>query len=87
MLRSLVRQPCFLVFSWKFNDGISFSPGSCAGTVVAACRDPSSAADLHALGSMAGNEKGKLDVVRMDIEDQASLEAATEHVKSAYGVR
>lgn len=58
----------------------------CAGTVVAACRDPSSAADLHALGATAGNED-RLDVVRMDIEDQASLEAAAEHVKSAHGVR
>lgn len=59
---------------------------SYAGTVVAACRDPSSATDLHALGRTAGNEN-RLDVVKMDIEDQASLEAAAEHVKSAYGVR
>eukprot|EP00903_Cladosiphon_okamuranus_P007597 g7368.t1 len=54
------------------------------GMVVAACRDPSSAADLHALRTAAGNEH-RLDVVRMDIEDQVSLEAAAEHVKSAYG--
>ncbi|CAM9160128.1 unnamed protein product [Ectocarpus sp. 4 AP-2014] len=54
------------------------------GTVVAACRDPSSAADLHALGRIAGNEK-RLDVVKMDIEDQASLETAAEHVRSTYG--
>lgn len=53
--------------------------------MVAACRDPSSAADLHSLRAAAGNED-RLDVVRMDIEDQASLEAAAEHVKSAYGV-
>lgn len=53
--------------------------------MVAACRDPSSAADLHALGTAAGNED-RLDVVEMDIEDQASLEAAAEHVKSAHGV-
>eukprot|EP00752_Nemacystus_decipiens_P003183 g2945.t1 len=54
------------------------------GTVVAACRDPSSAADLLALGTKAGNED-RLDVVKMDIEDQTSLEAAAEHVKSAHG--
>lgn len=58
---------------------------SSAGTVVAACRDPSSATDLHALGSTAGKDS-RLDVVKMDIEDQASLEAAAEHVKNAYGV-
>ena len=63
-----------------------FSSASCAGKVVAACRDPSSAVDLNGLGGMAGNEN-RLDVVRMDIEDQASLETAAEHVKSKYGVR
>lgn len=52
---------------------------------MAACRDPSSAVDLHALGTAAGNGD-RLDVVKMDIEDQASLEAAAEHVKSAHGV-
>lgn len=35
---------------------------------------------------MAGNEN-RLDVVRMDIEDQASLESAAEHVKIEHGVR
>lgn len=59
---------------------------ACAGKVVAACRDPSSAVDLHTLAGMAGNEN-RLDVVRMDIEDQASLESAAEHVKNEHGVR
>lgn len=53
--------------------------------MVAACRDPSSAVDLHALGTAAGNGD-RLDVVKMDIEVQSSLEAAAEHVKSAHGV-
>lgn len=55
------------------------------GTVVAACRDPSSAVNLHALKRMAGNET-RLDLVKMDIEDQASLESAAEYTKSKYGV-
>lgn len=55
------------------------------GTVVAACRDPSSAANLHALKRMAGNEN-RIDLVKMDIEDQTSLESAAEYVKSKYGV-
>ncbi|CAM9535040.1 unnamed protein product, partial [Hapterophycus canaliculatus] len=54
------------------------------GTVVAACRNPSSAKDLHALGQLAGNQN-RLDVVQMDIEDQASLDTAAEHVKRTYG--
>lgn len=57
-----------------------------AGTVIAACRDPSSAADLHTLKGVEGN-KDRLDLVQMDIKDQASVESAAEHTKTKHGVR
>lgn len=55
------------------------------GTVVAACRDPSSAGHLHALQAVADN-KARLDILKMDIEDQSSVESAADHTKHKYGV-
>ena len=52
---------------------------------MAACRDPSSAEHLHELKATADFE-GRLDIVRMDIKDQASVEAAADHMKNTFGV-
>lgn len=79
-----MRSPEILMLLSMYVSSFLFFP--CLGTVVAACRDPSSALDLLALEKIAGNED-RLDVVRMDIKDQASLDIAAEHVKTSYGVR
>ncbi|CAM9128777.1 unnamed protein product [Choristocarpus tenellus] len=53
------------------------------GIVVAACRNPDQAEMLHHLHRLEGN-KGRLDIVQMDVIDQSSIDEAAEHVKSQH---
>lgn len=53
--------------------------------MVAACRDPSSAADLNDLATAPEN-KGRLEIVELDVTEQASVEHAAEYVKANHGV-
>lgn len=53
--------------------------------MIAACRDPSSAENLRQLGESSGNEE-RLDVVKLDVTDQASVERVAEHAKDKHRV-
>jgi NAD(P)-dependent dehydrogenase (short-subunit alcohol dehydrogenase family) len=53
--------------------------------VLATCRSPSSASSLMALQSQYGRER--LEVLRLDVQDDESIESAGTFVESRYGGR
>lgn len=56
------------------------------GTVVACCRSPENASSLDAIKmSLPENERSRLQIQKLDIEDQSSIEEAAEAIKSTYG--
>ena len=56
------------------------------GTVVACCRSPENASSLDAIKmSLPENKRSRLQIQKLDIEDQASIEKAAEAIKSTYG--
>ena len=57
-------------------------PAAAGGHVVATCRDPDNATALHALKAAYPN---RLTVVRLDVEDSASIASAAETIGAAHG--
>jgi NAD(P)-dependent dehydrogenase (short-subunit alcohol dehydrogenase family) len=56
------------------------------GTVVACCRAPENAPALEAIKmSLPEDERSRLQVQKLDIEDQSSIEEAAESIKSKFG--
>ena len=56
------------------------------GTIVACCRSPENATSLDAIRmSLPENERSRLQVQKLDLEDQSSIEEAAEAIKSTYG--
>ena len=56
------------------------------GTVVACCRSPENASALDAVKvSLPAYERSRLQVLKLDVEDQSSIEKAAETIKSTYG--
>ena len=51
-------------------------------TVVATCRDPERATDLHALRAAA---RGTLHVARLDVADEGSIRASVQAVQALLG--
>ncbi|CAN0297846.1 unnamed protein product [Discosporangium mesarthrocarpum] len=58
--------------------------GRTKGTVIAACRNPATSRDLHEMQHADGH-KGRLDIVQMDVTDQATVDRTADHVKDHYG--
>lgn len=55
------------------------------GAVVALCRSPDSAASLRgALSAMTDDEKMRVTVWKLDLEDQGSIESACETIKQSF---
>jgi NAD(P)-dependent dehydrogenase (short-subunit alcohol dehydrogenase family) len=57
---------------------------SLQGTIVACCRSPDSATGLKELLS-ALDDPNRIQVVSLDVEDQASIESAASSIKDKYG--
>ena len=55
-----------------------------SNTVVAACRNPDKASELQALKNSAAS-KGQLHIVKIDVDDAASIRAAYEPVARIVG--
>ena len=56
------------------------------GTIVACCRSPGNASSLDAIKmSLPENERSRLQIQKLDIEDQSSIEETAEAIKSTYG--
>ena len=56
------------------------------GTVVACCRSPENASALDAVKiSLPDDERSRLQILKLDVEDQSSIDKATEAIESTYG--
>jgi len=56
------------------------------GTVVAMCRSPENAEKLKlAISSMSLNEKNRVKMCRLDLENQNSIDAACSYIKNNFG--
>ena len=55
------------------------------GTVVALCRSPEAASGLNeTISSLVENDKRRVKVLKLDLEDQASIQAACDDLKNTF---